>query len=502
MDDFIYEDINVNSQNRNVSLGIYMKERIFTSPRIEVYNSTAFGRCLYLDGALQCSEFDEYIYHEVLVHTCFRDRVRRNVLIIGGGDGGTLREVLKYKSKGLEKVVFVEINPDVIEVCKKYFPITELEKNLADPIVELVIADGARYLENYHGPRFDAIFIDCPDPSPESNVLYSREFIEHSLAPVLARWGFVGIQAGNIFIKEPFVRALQYELKRAFKYGSCKYVYAPIPSFPSGGIGFLFVGDVKSSSKLEKFDFDTRYVNMFNLNAGRDMVPNSFTENNRVKKLEWYSKNISDITANWRASPAATGVFKAFINLDDEPAIDPQHTLMSFFLCFVPEIRVQEVKFWTNEPDRVKDAIAELLKERLAFPHKDFPIHGITFSEDTFTTHQLIKAEDAKAINEKIYAKKPEICFDDAILSTTFFHNGERVHETVTFSDLSKDYVANAFDEKAAEFLLIRNQRHPWRDRLEPSIVEKFDKMTEAGMMLDKVLWVHRGRANLQFRAS
>jgi spermidine synthase len=501
MDDFIYEDIAVNSHRRNMSLGLRMTDELYKSQRVEIYNSEAFGRCLYLDGALQCSEADERIYHETLVHTCFGERERKSVLIIGGGDGGTLREVLKYKGKGLEKVTFVEINPEVIEACKKHFPQTELEKSLADPIVELVIADGAKFLsqEGVCGLRYDAILIDCPDPSAESSVLHSREFIEKALAPALNRHGFIGIQAGNVFIKEGFVRALQYELKRVFS--RCKYIYAPMPSFPSGGIGFLFAGDVSQFSALKKLDFETHYVNMFNRDWGQYMVPNSFTKNKRVEKLEWYCENISDITKNWRASPAATEVFRAFMSLEDEPQTDPQHTLMSFFLCFVPEIRVQEVRFWTEEPDRVKNAIDGLLKERLAFPHKGLPIHGISFSEDTFTTHQLVKVEDLKSIDERLYAKKPEICFDEAVLSITFMQNGERVSETVTYSDLGKDYVTNGLEEKPAEFICVRTKTHPWRERLEPSIQEVFDKMAKAGMMVDRVLWVHRGRANLRFKA-
>ncbi len=500
MDDYIYEEINVGGKGRNVSLGLFMKKKLYGSSRIEVYESEAYGRCLYLDDSLQCSEFDEHIYHETLVHTCFGDNDRRNVLIIGGGDGGTLREVLKYKDKGLEKIVFVEINREVIDVCKQHFPSTELEKSLADPIVELVIEDGAKYLERYKGRKFDAIFIDCPDPSDESEVLYSRDFIEHCLAPALNESGFVGIQAGNAFIKEKDVRALQYELKRVFR--SCKYTYAPMPSFPSGGIGFLFAGNVAYFSRVDNFKFKTDYIDISNINSGRDMIPKSFKKNQRLETLVWYFKNISDITKNWRNSKGAQAVFKAFMELEDEPHIDPQHTFMSFLLCFMPELSFQEVNFWTNEPERIKEAVHILTQERFVFPNKKFPINGVSFGEDRFTLHQLINVEDARVINERIYNQKPEICFDEAVLSTSFNHSGEKIHETVTYSDLSRDYVVNGFDKKPAEFLNIRIKTNSWRERLEPSILETFDKIEKAGMILDRGLWVHRGRANLRFRAA
>lgn len=157
-----------------------LKEIIYSgsSPyqRIEIIRTGSFGRCLLLDGRMQSAEADEFIYHESLVHPLMvlNDSVRR-VLIAGGGEGATLREVLKYP---VEEVVMVDLDEEVINISKKYLPEWSLNA-FDDPRVRLII-DDARALIDRTKNYFDAIIIDLPEPEENSPayLLYTKEFYE------------------------------------------------------------------------------------------------------------------------------------------------------------------------------------------------------------------------------------------------------------------------------------------------------------------------------------
>src|SRR5690606_23586133 len=129
--------------------------------RIRVFENARFGRVLTLDGIVQTTEGDEFIYHEMLAHVpILAHGSARRVLIIGGGDGGMAREVLRHRS--VERVTMVEIDAGVVEFAKKYLP------NLSagafdDPRLDLVIADGAAYVAETD-ERFDVIIVDSTDP--------------------------------------------------------------------------------------------------------------------------------------------------------------------------------------------------------------------------------------------------------------------------------------------------------------------------------------------------
>jgi spermidine synthase len=136
--------------------------------KIELIQNKAFGRVLLLDGLVQTTDADEFFYHEMLVHPALPlHRAAREVLIIGGGDGGALREVLRHK---VRKARLCEIDGQVIDVCRKYYP--WLRRDFADPRAELIVADGNEFISSTK-KRFDVILVDSSGPVGPSTVLPS-----------------------------------------------------------------------------------------------------------------------------------------------------------------------------------------------------------------------------------------------------------------------------------------------------------------------------------------
>ncbi len=149
------------------------KTKFQTVEIVEVYD---YGKCLFIDGKLQSSQVDEWIYHEALVHPAMITHPNpKKVAILGGGEGATLREVLRYD---VEKVVMIDIDREIVELCKKYLPEWH-QGSFDDPRVKLVIEDARKYLEETN-EIFDVIIIDLTDPVPgcPSVKLYTREFYE------------------------------------------------------------------------------------------------------------------------------------------------------------------------------------------------------------------------------------------------------------------------------------------------------------------------------------
>lgn len=140
---------------------------------VGVFESGRFGRVLALDGVVQCTEGDEFVYHEMLTHLPILAHGKvESVLIIGGGDGGILEEVLKHKS--VRRATMVEIDGEVIEVAKKYLP-KICGKAFSDKRTNLIVGDGAAYVAQTKN-RYDLVIVDRPDPVGPATVLFSEGF--------------------------------------------------------------------------------------------------------------------------------------------------------------------------------------------------------------------------------------------------------------------------------------------------------------------------------------
>jgi len=179
--------------------------------KIDVWQSPFFGKVLTCDGVVQVSERDEYIYHEMLAHVALHSHLHpTSVLIVGGGDGGTLREVLKHEC--VSKVVMVEIDPEVINVAKQFFP--SLSCGFSDERAKIIIADGADYILQCQ-EKFDVVLVDSTDPIGPAISLYDESFFQN-INNILTERGLFVIQSESIHFHLDIVREIQSKLAKCF----------------------------------------------------------------------------------------------------------------------------------------------------------------------------------------------------------------------------------------------------------------------------------------------
>ncbi len=178
---------------------------------ILVFESPDFGRLLVLDGVVQLDEKYEFLYHEYLAHVPLHAHPNpEDVLIIGGGDGGTLREVLKHKS--VKRAVLVDIDKEVIEVSKKFFP--TLSCSFDDPRAIVVNEDGYKYIQDYEG-EFDVVIVDSTDPVGFAHVLTTEDFFRF-VHKALKEDGIFCAQTESIHYHLDMVVKIQKTLRKVF----------------------------------------------------------------------------------------------------------------------------------------------------------------------------------------------------------------------------------------------------------------------------------------------
>ncbi|AHL23303.1 polyamine aminopropyltransferase [Thermococcus nautili] len=233
---------------RGYGVGFKVKERLFETQtkyqRLELYQTEGFGKLLVLDGTVQLVEIGEESYHEVLVHPVMLAHPNpKRVLIIGGGDGGTLREVLRHES--VEKATMVEIDEMVVEVSRIYLGIDR--GAFDDPRAELIIGDGVKYLKETE-ERFDVIIVDSTDPVGPAKLLFSEEFYR-SAYEKLNEKGLYITQAGSVYL-------FTNELLDAYK--AMKKVFDRVYYFSFPVIGYAspwsFLVGVKGDLDFRKVD--------------------------------------------------------------------------------------------------------------------------------------------------------------------------------------------------------------------------------------------------------
>lgn len=222
---------------QQVGLSIKVKRCIYSgeSPyqRIDVLDTYEFGRMLVLYGSIMLTERDEFIYHEMISHVpLFVHPSPEKVLIVGGGDGGSLREVLRHK--GVKEVHLVEIDKMVIEVSKRHFPAISI--GFDDPRACVFIEDGLNFLKRTKN-LYDIIIVDSPDPIGPGERLFQKEF--HQLIyKVLKEDGiFVGQSESPLFHQRT-IRLMYKNLRDIFPLVAMYTAY--VPTYPSGLWSFAF----------------------------------------------------------------------------------------------------------------------------------------------------------------------------------------------------------------------------------------------------------------------
>lgn len=222
---------------------------------LSIVDTYAFGRMLILDGIVQTSINDEYVYHEMITHIPLNTHPNpKKVLVVGGGDGGAIREILKHPS--VKKAVLCEIDEDVITECKKYLP--EISCALDDARCEIFVGDGIKYVHE-HKNEFDVIIVDSTDPFGAAEGLFGGSFYKE-IFECLTEDGIFIAQTETPFYLPNVVKKVFNDARDVFPI--TKLFMAGIPTYPSGFWSFT-VGSKKYNPEevdlSSKDDLDTKY---------------------------------------------------------------------------------------------------------------------------------------------------------------------------------------------------------------------------------------------------
>ena len=261
----------------NVKLSMRIEKQLFSGnsdcQRIDVLESVEFGKFLALDGEILFSEKDEFIYDEMVTHVPMAVHPQvKQVLIIGGGDGGVAKELTQYAS--IEKIDVVEPDEMLVEVCREHFP--ELACGLLDPRVNVYYQDGLRFLRN-KTEEYDLIINDATDPFGHTEGLFTKEFYG-SCFKALKKDGIMVYQHGSPFYDEDKEECMKMH-RKAFRAFPVSRVYqAHIPTCSSGYWLFGFaskkyhpLNDLRGK-EWKELGIKTRYYTT-NLHRGAFMLP-------------------------------------------------------------------------------------------------------------------------------------------------------------------------------------------------------------------------------------
>ncbi|CAF1079337.1 unnamed protein product [Rotaria sordida] len=223
---------------------------------ILVFKSKTYGNVLVLDNCIQCTERDEFVYQEMaaflplLAHPC-----PKRVLIIGGGDGGVLREVVKHPQ--VEEVVLCEIDQNVIDVSKKYLP--NMSKSFKSSKATIHIGNGFEFLKK-HQNEFDVIITDSSDPEGPAEALFEKPYYSLMKAALKQPHGIICCQAECIWLDLPLIKKMSIFCRELFS--TVAYAIFSTPTYPCGTLGFIVCSLDKLTEPIDlqlADQLDTRY---------------------------------------------------------------------------------------------------------------------------------------------------------------------------------------------------------------------------------------------------
>lgn len=213
-----------------------------------IFQNPRMGRVMALDGVIQTTEADEFIYHEMLTHVpILAHGLAKRVLIIGGGDGGMLREVAKHAT--VEHITMVEIDGTVVEMCKEFLP-NHSKGAFEDPRLNLVIDDGMRFVANTQ-EKFDVIISDSTDPIGPGEVLFSENFYQ-ACHRCLNEGGILVTQNGTPFMQMSEVQTTAGRMNGLF--ADWHFYQAAVPTYIGGAMTFAWGS---TNTQYRKLSVDT-----------------------------------------------------------------------------------------------------------------------------------------------------------------------------------------------------------------------------------------------------
>ncbi|MDB0437984.1 polyamine aminopropyltransferase [Clostridioides difficile] len=262
----------------NVRFSIKVDRHLFEGKsefqRIDVFDSEEFGKFLTIDGLMMVTYKDEFIYHDMITHVPMATNLNiKRVLVIGGGDGGTVRELSRYPK--VEKIDMVEIDKMVVDVSKEYIEICSCK--LDDERVNLYFEDGVKFVKEACDKSYDLIIVDSTDPIGPGEGLFSTDFYRDCYR-ILTDDGILVNQS-----ESPYFEFNAKEMKRANDklkgiFPISKVYQAHIPTYPSGHWLFGFASKkldpIKNQDRdgWEKLNLKTKYYNS-DIHLGSFMLP-------------------------------------------------------------------------------------------------------------------------------------------------------------------------------------------------------------------------------------
>ena len=272
----------------NVKLSIKIDKALYSEEtefqRIDILESKEFGRIFTLDGLMMVTEKDEFIYHDMIVHVPMATNPNiKNVLVIGAGDGGTIRELTRYSS--VEKIDMVEIDRRVVEVCKEYLQQTACK--LDDERVNIFYEDGLKFVRNKEN-EYDLIIVDSTDPFGPGEGLFTKEFYGNCYKALTEDCILVNQHESPYY--DYYAKSMQDAHEKIYGLFKIHKVYqAHIPTYPSGHWLFGFaskkydpIKDLNAEA-WEKLDIKTKYYNT-DIHVGCFALPTYVKELLKVEK--------------------------------------------------------------------------------------------------------------------------------------------------------------------------------------------------------------------------
>lgn len=219
-----------------------------------IFETRHFGRVLALDGIIQTTEADEFVYHEMMTHLpMFAHGRVRDLLIIGAGDGGILREALRHKS--LRRAVMVEIDGDVVAECARHMPGLN-GGAFKNPRAEVIIGDGIDYVRKAPSGSFDAVLVDSTDPIGPGEVLFTDEFYRNCRR-ILKKGGLIVTQNGVPFFQPGEVVTTRRRLGGIFK--DVTFYYLVVPTYIGGMMTLAWATDAPGLRRVPRRVLERRF---------------------------------------------------------------------------------------------------------------------------------------------------------------------------------------------------------------------------------------------------
>lgn len=255
--------------------GLRVREVIFSQEsrfqKIEILDTYGWGRVLALDGAFMTSEADEFFYHEMLVHPILTTAPSvRSVLVIGGGDGGTVREVLRHPD--VERCVLVELDEEVVAACRAHLP--TLATAWDDPRLQVLFGDGADFVQGPRRAAFDVILVDGSDPQGPAARLFQPSFFA-ACRNLLHKDGVFGIQSESPFLMPEIFAGIRRDLSRCFD--RVHPLFGPAPLYSAGPWSYMHCSHsvdplCTNRERVARLDGVTRYFSAA-IHCGAFAVP-------------------------------------------------------------------------------------------------------------------------------------------------------------------------------------------------------------------------------------